>query len=110
MGAQAQAVFTAAEAGQTVIHVPAMVLAEILYLSEKGRISISLADVAQHLQTFPSYRESAMNQAIIEAAAQITDIRELHDRLIAATARWLNVALLTNDTVLQSSSFVKTLW
>ena len=110
MGPQAQAVFAAAEAGQAVIHIPAMVLAEILYLSEKGRITASLADVARHLQTFPHYRECPMNRTVIEAAAQITDIRELHDRLIGATARWLNVALLTNDPVIQGSAFVKTLW
>lgn len=36
MGAQAQTIFAAAEAGQTVIHIPAMVMAEILYLSEKA--------------------------------------------------------------------------
>lgn len=110
MGAQAQTVFAAAEAGQTIIHIPAMVLAEILYLSEKGRITASLTDVAQHLQTFPHYRECPLNRAVIEAAAQITDIRELHDRLIGATARWLNAALLTNDPVIQGSAFVKTLW
>jgi predicted nucleic acid-binding protein len=110
MGRQAQTIFAAAEAGQTVFHIRAMVLAEILYLSEKGRINASLAGVSQHLQTFPHYRECPMNRAVIETAAQITDIRELHDRLIGATARWLNVALLTNDPVIQGSAFVKTLW
>lgn len=110
LGAQARTIFAAAEAGQTVIHIPTMVLAEILYLSEKGRISTSLAEVAQHLQTFPTYRECPLTRAVIETAAQITDIRELHDRLIAATARWLNVALLTNDSVIQRSAFVNTLW
>ncbi len=110
MGAQAQTIFAAAEAGQTVIHIPAMVMAEILYLSEKGRITASLADVAQRLQTFPNYRECPRNRAVIETAAQITDIRELHDPLIAGAARWLNAGLLTNDPVIQSSAFVKTLW
>lgn len=37
MGAQAQAIFAAAEARQTVIYVPAMVLAEILYLQTATR-------------------------------------------------------------------------
>ena len=51
-----------------------------------------------------------MSRAVIEAAAQITDIRELHDRLIAATARWLKVALITNNPVIQGSAFVNTVW
>jgi predicted nucleic acid-binding protein len=110
MGAQAQTNFAAAEAGQIVIHIPGMAMAEILYLSEKGRIRASLADVVQHQQTFPTYRECPMTRAVIETAAQITDIRELPDCLIAATARWLNVALLTNDSVIQRSAFVTTVW
>ena len=87
MGSEAQAIFAAAEAGQTLVHIPAMVLAEMLYLAEKGRIFASLADVEQLLKTCPHFCECAMSRAIIEAAAEITDIRELHDRLIAATGR-----------------------
>ena len=40
----------------------------------------------------------------------ITDIPELHDRLIAATARIHNVELITNDPVIQASAFVRTIW
>jgi hypothetical protein len=47
---------------------------------------------------------------VLQSAAQITDIRELHDRLIAATARLLDVALITNDPVIHASAFVKTVW
>lgn len=110
MSAQAQAIFMAAEAGQTVVRIPGMVFAEVLYLSEKGRIGLSLSDVAIQLQRFPHFRECPLSQAVIETAGTISDIRELHDRLIAATALWLNVALITNDSVIQSSAFVSTIW
>ncbi|MFN0087923.1 MAG: PIN domain-containing protein [Blastocatellia bacterium] len=110
MAAEARAIFAAADAGQTIVHIPAMVFAEILYLSEKGRIGVSMADVDRHLHTFPNYRECSMNYAVIETAAEITDIHELHDRLIGATARWLKVALITNDPVIQRSAFVATIW
>lgn len=110
MGVQAQAIFAAADKGQTLIYIPAMVLAEMLYLSEKGRISLTLADIATHQQNFLTYRDWPMSRTVLEAAAEITDIRELHDRLIAATARSLKAALITNDPVIQSSAFVKTVW
>ncbi len=110
MSAEARAIFAAADAGQTIVHIPVMVFAEILYLSEKGRIGVSMADVDRHLRLFPNYRECPMNYAVIEAASEITDIHELHDRLIGATARWLKTALITNDPVIQRSAFVATIW
>lgn len=51
-----------------------------------------------------------MSFAVVENASQITDIPELHDRLIAATAKSLNLDLITNDPKIQASQFVSTVW
>ncbi len=110
MGQAAKNIFASMESGNTVIHVTAMVLAEILYHSEKGRIKCSLGEVADYMKQHPNCREFPFNFAVAEATAQIVDIRELHDRLIAGTARLLNLELITNDPVIQASSFVKTVW
>lgn len=109
-GAIAEQIFDSAENGQTVIQIPAMVLAEILYLSEKGRISINLADVFRLLQDFPNFKEFPMSGDVIESASQITDIPELHDRLISATARLLELELITNDPKIGDSKFIKIIW
>ncbi|MFO8084776.1 MAG: hypothetical protein R6U27_10710 [Desulfobacterales bacterium] len=37
------------------------------------------------------------------------DIPEMHDRLIAATARHLDLPLITNDPVIRDSEFVEVL-
>ena len=109
-GANAEQIFDAAENASTIIHIPAMVFAEILYLSEKKRISANLTDVFQLIQNFPNFKEFQMSGNVIKSAAQITDIPELHDRIISATARFLNLELITNDKKIQNSSFVKTIW
>ncbi len=44
---------------------------------------------------------------IIKSAFEIRDIPELHDKLIAGTARYLNLPLITNDPVILQSSFVE---
>jgi predicted nucleic acid-binding protein len=44
-----KAIFDAVESGNATVYVPAMVFAEILYLAEKHRISLSLRTVAEHL-------------------------------------------------------------
>ena len=110
MSAAARAIFEAVESGHATLHVPAIVLAEILYLSEKQRIGISLQDVAEYFTRYPDCRECPLTLAVAGSAAQIFDIPELHDRLIAATARLLSVPLLTNDPVIQASSALQTIW
>ena len=109
-GAVARSIFDSAEQGKATVYIPALVFAEILYLSEKKRIFISLTEVADYLARFPSYQEYAMSLAVIQTAAEINDIPELHDRLIAATARLANLPLITNDHIIQASAFVSTVW
>jgi predicted nucleic acid-binding protein len=103
-------IFESTELGRTTIYVPTLVFAEIPYLSEKQRIILSIDAVTDYLKKFPHYKEYPMNLNVIHSAAQITDIPELHDRLIAGTARLLNLELITNDPVIQTSNFVKTVW
>ncbi len=105
-----KSIFTEMEAGNVVVHVPMMVCAEILYLSEGGKIATTLAEVGEALKKYPCLREFPMSFATHEATAQISDIPELHDRLIAGVARLLNVELMTNDPMIRASQFVKTVW
>ena len=104
------AIFDSADLGKTTIHIPAMVLAEILYLAERQRITLDLNDIDKHLKIFPAYRESPMSFEIVQNGLRITDIPELHDRLIASTANHLGLKLITNDPRIQASKFVDTVW
>ena len=102
--------FQSADLGLCQLVVPAIVAFEIGYLSEKGRIGTSLNQLRQHIAQYPAYQEHALSFDVIEAAFQISDIPELHDRLIAGTARLTNTTLITNDPVIQASTFIKTMW
>jgi predicted nucleic acid-binding protein len=110
LGIYSQQIFNSAKAEKTTIYVPSMVLAEIMYLSEKKRITATLSEVFKLFQNFPTFKEFSINADVIKSAEQITDIPELHDRLISATAKFLNLELITTDTKIQSSAFVKTVW
>jgi predicted nucleic acid-binding protein len=110
MGPMARSAFESAESGAAIVHVPAMVLAELLYLSERQRIQAAIGSVVAYLGAHPAVREYPLDLAVIQAAAQITDIPELHDRLIAATARHLKLELVTNDPVIRSLAFLTTVW
>ena len=105
-----KAIYEAAETGSTIIYIPTIVFSEILYLSEKQRIDTSIQDVAEYLERYPNYKEYPLSFQVIQSTARITDIRELHDRLIAGTALFLNLDLITNDPSIQASVFVNTVW
>lgn len=100
--------FFSADKGESTIIIPAMVLMEVLYLFEKHRIDIDLL-LTEALLKSQNYQFEPLIMEILKTASEITDIPELHDRLIAATARYLDIPIITNDPVIRKSKFVKIL-
>ena len=105
-----KSIFQEAEKGTTEIIIPAMVLAEIGYLSEKGKIEINLQEVKNYCSKFKSLKVIPISEEIIEKTFEIDDIPELHDRIIAGTAMELKLELITNDPIITNSKFVTVIW
>ena len=99
-------VFVAADRGDAVIIIPATVLMEVMYLFERQRIPVSLLQ-AEELLKSDNYQFEPLSFEILKTASEIDDIPELHDRLIVATARYLDLPIITNDPVIRQSRFVK---
>lgn len=99
--------FQSADKGEATI-IPAIVLMEVLYLFEKNRIDISLIQT-EDLFKSQNYQYEPLSFEILKTASEIDDIPELHDRLIAATAKYLGLPLITNDPVIRDSMFVEVL-
>jgi len=105
-----KAIFKKIESRENKLYVPAMVLAEVGYLSEKGRIDINLQDVVDFINRHEKVSIHTLDIPTIMAAFEINDIPELHDRLISASGRALNVAVITNDPKILASEFVTSVW
>ncbi len=101
-------VFHSTDKGDATIINPAIVLMEVLYLFEKNRIDISLLQT-EDLFKSQNYQFEPLSFEILKTASEIDDIPELHDRLIAATARYLDLPIITNDPVIRNSKFVEVL-
>ena len=63
---------------------------EMLYLFEKNRIDVSLLQTEELLKS-QNYQFEPLSFDIFKTASEIDDIPGLHDRLIAATARYLGL-------------------
>ena len=96
-----------ADEGKNIIIIPSVVIFEIGYLHEKKKIPISITDVEKIINSSVNYVEEKLSINIIKSAFEIRDIPELHDKLIAGTARYLNRPLITNDPVILKSSFIE---
>lgn len=101
--------FLASDNGESIIIIPAVVLMEVLYLGEKHRIAVDLL-ATEDLMRSQNYQFEPLSFEILKTALEIDDIPELHDRLIAATASYLDLPIITNDPVILNSKWVKTLY
>jgi PIN domain nuclease of toxin-antitoxin system len=110
LGRQARRILREADQGRHTIAISGVTLMEILYLSERRRIPIGLQNLGNLLAQSTNYTVVPIGFEVVNAAAGIDDVPEMHDRLIAGTAAWLGIPILTNDPVMISSQHVQTVW
>lgn len=95
------------------IHLSAISIVEICYLVDKGRLSETvLSRVLGAIATENSVLEiTPVDLNIGLAIRQIdrTTVPDMPDRIIAATATYLGLPLVTRDTRIQSST-IQTIW
>jgi predicted nucleic acid-binding protein len=100
--------YQSADKGESTIIIPAIVLMEMLYLFEKNRIDVGLLQTEELFKS-QNYQFEPLGFDILKTAAEIDDIPELHDRLIAATAKYLDLPLITNDPEIRASRHITVL-
>jgi PIN domain nuclease of toxin-antitoxin system len=110
LGMEARQILRDADAGLNRVYLSAITLMEILYLSEAGRIDVSLTELISTVSTSRNYVIVPVDSDILLAAVSIDDVPELHDRIIVATAKYLDVSILTGDQVIVKSRHIQTCW
>ena len=110
MGERAFEAYDAMVRGEATIYVPGMVFAELMYLAKRRNFPISFEQVQLFFAENERCVEAPLSFSTVRVADEITDIPDLHDRLIAATARERGLSLLTDDGEITKSAFVNTIW
>lgn len=96
------------------VFVPSIVIVEMVYLIERKRIP---SDVLAKLREALDDDSTAF--ALVELTREIADeienidrsvVADMPDRIIAATARHLNVPLVTSDGDIRKLTNVETIW
>ncbi len=87
---------------------PAIVLAELLRIVERGKASLSLARIVDWMGRSPTIAVVPFDLEVFAGMIGFGEGLELHDRIIAATARMVGATLISRDPAFDG--LVETLW
>ncbi len=95
------------------IAISSISLVELVYLSEKGRLPQAAYDRLRSAMADPDhvFTEAAVSSEVCEAMRLVprSEVPDMPDRIIAATAIHLGVPVLSRDNRIRASS-VRTVW
>ena len=107
----ARSAFAAADEGRAQILVPSIALVEVVFLVQRQRVAQSVLERLFALSDAPdaTIYVTPLDLAVARAVADFgpSAVPELADRIVAATARALNLSLLTTDPAIEASGLVK---
>ena len=106
---KALSVLASSENEGTII-VPAVVLAEIMFIARKGRVTISFDETLKKIEESDNFVIAPLDSDTLRIADKIEADLEMHDKLIAATALYYEAPLITKDENLILSKVITTVW
>jgi len=109
MGRAAAQVLDSIEDSNNRLVISVVSLMEIMYLAEAHRIDINLSDTLFRIEESSSYSIVDLNPEILQVASALK-FPELHDRLILATAKWLDVPILSSDRAFAPLTEITVIW
>ena len=103
-------VFLRAATGEATIVIPAIVVAELYYLSIKLRDPVAPSELMDMVRTVRGMELSDLGIAQLEKLDDLQEIPEMHDRLIAAEAVVCDAPVITRDRAFSDSPQIETVW
>lgn len=110
LAAGASAAFEAVSRGDSTLLIPAIVLAEVVYIVERRFPHLSVADVLDRIATADNFRILPFGLGEARAMIAMTAIPEMHDRIIVTVAHTLDAPLITRDGTIRRANIVECIW
>lgn len=105
----AEAVFRLAEAGGATLIAPAIIVAEIYYLTLKYGNPLLPSQLLADMDKAGIYL-SELGRAQLEQIEHLGTVSDMHDRLIAADALVHKAPVVTRDPSIREAGNVSTIW
>lgn len=106
----AKEIFDKTETGEHIIFIPSIVIAECLSIFDKKKITFDFKALFNQIRRSENYAIIPLDHKVLLKMVEITDVPELHDKIIVATAKLLKVPLITKDSFLRNLKTITTIW
>ncbi|MEW6041218.1 MAG: PIN domain-containing protein [Elusimicrobiota bacterium] len=110
LGFNANEVFKEIEEGKAKLLVPAIVVAEVIYIVESGKVKADLNNLIQKIQEAENFEISPLGLKQLLCFREQTRIPEIHDRLIVCEALINKAKIITKDRMIKDSGIVEVIW
>jgi PIN domain nuclease of toxin-antitoxin system len=97
-------------AQEGIVLIPSIVLAEIIFISKKGRITLTFEETLKRIEEYDNFDIAALDVDILKEVDKIEADLEMHDKLIVATSLYFKAALITKDQRIKEAGIVTTIW
>ena len=87
--------------------IPTIVLAEALDIAEKFRVEFDFDEMYRLIQEYAEFEIAGFGEEVLNEAMKLKKIKEIHDRIIVATAMYYGAGILTKDRVITESGEVR---
>ena len=98
-----------AEAGELTIVVPIIVLLECMDIFEKEKVHFDFQTLVLRVTNAQNFIVSALDWTVVLETEQTKGFKDLHDRIIVATAKLFDAPLLSKDRIIRSM-YAKATW
>jgi PIN domain nuclease of toxin-antitoxin system len=105
----ARIIFDACERGEAVIIIPAIVLLECIDIFDKKKVNLNFEEIVLKILQANNFIFSEINWSLILEVNKVKGLKDLHDRIIVATAKIFDAFLISKDRIIRKF-YKRTIW
>lgn len=110
LSATALQILSAAEAGETQVLISTLVLAELTYIAQRQRVPVTIETALARIEAGDGFAVVPFDLSCFQAMLGLPKPWDIHDRIIAATAKLYDAQLISRDEMLSASGTVTVVW
>jgi PIN domain nuclease of toxin-antitoxin system len=106
----AQRTLSAGEVGEAQVLISTLVLAELTYIAQRQRVPVAMEEALVRIEAGDGFVIVPFDLPTFRILLELPSHWDIHDRIIAATAKLYEAKLITRDTMLRDAGVIEVLW
>lgn len=102
--------FKLIEEGKAKLLIPAIVMAELIYIVEKGKVETNVDNLVDRIREAENFELSPLGIDQLLCFKDQKSIQEMHDRLIVCEALLNGAKIITKDEKIKEAGLVEVVW